>query len=178
MKLSVPPSCGADASPAMSFEQRMDRYCAAHPDAPRDLILASRLLLRTARLLRDHINRSLAQFDLDLNQYLVLSMLAVDEGQPSMPSELSATIDATRTQMTRLVDGLEARSLVRRQASVQDRRSLELTLTPAGRRLLERALPLVHAAYAEVWAPVGENGLTASTRVLNRLHQSLQALQP
>lgn len=95
-----------------------------------------------------------------------------------MPSELSATIDATRTQMTRLVDGLEARSLVRRQASAQDRRSLELTLTPAGRRLLERALPLVHAAYAEVWAPVGENGLTASTRVLNRLHQSLTALQP
>ncbi|KAF7963227.1 MarR family transcriptional regulator [Cupriavidus sp. UYMU48A] len=162
----------------MSFEQRMERFSAAHPDAPRDLILASRLLLRTARLLRDHINRTLAQFDLDLSQYLVLSMLALDEGQPSMPSELSATIDATRTQMTRLIDGLEARGLVRRQASAQDRRSLELTLTANGRRLLERILPLVHAAYAEAWAPVGESGLAASTRVLNRLHESLLALQP
>ncbi len=162
----------------MSFEQRIERFSAAHPDAPRELILASRLLLRTARLLRDHINRTLAPFDLDMSQYLVLSMLAVDEGQPSMPSELGATIDATRTQMTRLLDGLEARALVRRQASAQDRRTQELTLTAAGRRLLERASPLVHAAYAEAWAPVGESGLAASARVLNRLHHSLQALQP
>jgi MarR family transcriptional repressor of emrRAB len=162
----------------MSFEQRIDRFCASHPEAPRDLILASRLLLRTAKLLRDHINHTLASFELDLNQYLLLSMLSVDEQDRSMPSELGTTIDATRTQMTRLLDGLEARGLVRRQASSQDRRSLELTLTPAGRRLFERAAPQIHAAYAEAWAPLGDSGLAGATRALNRLHQTLQSLQP
>ncbi|WP_042880672.1 MarR family winged helix-turn-helix transcriptional regulator [Cupriavidus necator] len=162
----------------MSFEQRIDRFCASHPEAPRDLILASRLLMRTARLLRSHIDQALAPFDLDMSQYLVLSMLAADEHQPSMPSELGATLDATRTQMTRLLDGLETRGLLRRQVSAHDRRSLELTLTPAGRRLLERAAPAVHAAYGQAWAPLGASGLAGATRALTQLHQTLQALQP
>ncbi|WP_434034290.1 MarR family winged helix-turn-helix transcriptional regulator [Cupriavidus sp. a3] len=156
----------------MSFEARIDRYCANHPEAPRDLILASRLLLRA------HIDQALAPFELDMNQYLVMSMLSADEGQPSMASELGTTLDVTRTQMTRLRDGLEARGLLRRQASAQDRRSLELTLTAAGRRLLERAAPVVHAAYGEAWAPVGASGLAGATRALTQLHRTLQALQP
>lgn len=161
----------------MSFEQRIDRFCASHPEAPRDLILASRLLLRTARLLRGHIDQALAPFELDMSQYLLLSMLAADDGQPSMPSELGTTLDATRTQMTRQLDGLEARGLLRRRASASDRRSLELTLTPAGRRLLERAAPAVHAAYGEAWAPLGAGGLAGATRALTQLHQTLEGLQ-
>lgn len=161
----------------MSFEQRIDRFCALHPQAPRDLILASRLLLRSARLLRNHIERALADFELDLGQYLVLSMLATDAGAPNIPSELGIAIDATRTQMTRLVDRLEARGLVRRTASEHDRRSLELSLSPAGQRLLDRAIPVVHAAYASAWAPFGESGLATATRTLGKLHQSLAALE-
>src|SRR5436305_1249982 len=106
----------------MSFERRIDRFCAEYPEAPRDLILASRLLLRSARLLRQHIERALAVHDLDLNQYLVISMLGIDAMEPTMPSELGLTIDATRTQMTRLIDGLETRGLVQRKASQHDRR--------------------------------------------------------
>ncbi|UIF89527.1 MarR family winged helix-turn-helix transcriptional regulator [Cupriavidus sp. UYPR2.512] len=162
----------------MSFEQRIDRFCASHPEAPRDLILASRLLLRTARLLRSHIDHALAPFELDMSQYLLLSMLAADENQPSMPSELGTTLDATRTQMTRLLDGLETRGLLRRRSSASDRRSLELTLTPAGRRLLERAAPAVHAAYGEAWAPLGAGGLAGATRALTQLHQTLEGLRP
>lgn len=161
----------------MSFEGRIDRFCAEHPEAPRDLILASRLLLRSARLLRHHIERALAPHELDLSQYLVISMLAIDAGEPTMPSELGVTIDATRTQMTRLIDGLEARELVQRKPSEHDRRSLELRLTPAAHALLERAAPAVHAAYGEAWAPLGKAGLAGATRDLTRLHENLIALE-
>lgn len=161
----------------MPFEERIDRFCALHPEAPRELIVASRLLLRSARLLRHHIERALADFDLDLGQYLVLTMLSTDAGEPNIPSELGVVIDATRTQMTRLVDRLEARGLVRRQASTQDRRSLELSLSTEGKRVLERAIPAVHAAYATAWAPFGESGLTTATRTLSKLHQTLTTLK-
>jgi len=160
----------------MSFEERIARFCAAFPEAPHDLMLASRLLLRSARLLRHHIERALAPHDLDLGQYLVMSMLVTDDGRPTMPSELGVAIDATRTQMTRLIDGLEARGLVQRKPSEQDRRSLELNLTQAGRALLERAAPAVHAAYGEAWGPLGKEGLAAATRQLGQLHQNLAAL--
>jgi MarR family transcriptional repressor of emrRAB len=93
-----------------------------------------------------------------------------------MPSELGVAIDATRTQMTRLIDGLEARGLVQRKTSTQDRRSLELTLTAEGRALLERAAPAVHAAYGEAWAPLGKDRLADVTRDLAQLHQNLAAL--
>ncbi|MDT6963233.1 MarR family transcriptional regulator [Cupriavidus sp. SZY C1] len=161
----------------MSFERRIDRFCAENPEAPRDLILASRLLLRSARLLRQHIERALAPFELDLHQYLVISMLATDAGEPTMPSELGLTIDATRTQMTRLVDGLEARGLVLRKTAEHDRRSLALTLTPAARALFAQVAPVVHAAYGAAWAPLGDAGLAAATRELAALHQHLAALE-
>jgi len=161
----------------MSFETRIDRICADNPAAPRDLILATRLLMRTARLLREHIDRALVPFDLNMSQYLAMSMLLADEGKPTMPSELGLTLEATRTQVTRLLDGLEARELVRRHASTQDRRSLELSLTPAGRRLLARAGPVVHAAYGEAWTGVDNQGLANVTRALGQLHQTLGTLQ-
>ncbi|MWL90677.1 MULTISPECIES: MarR family winged helix-turn-helix transcriptional regulator [unclassified Cupriavidus] len=161
----------------MSFERRIDRFCADNPDAPRDLILASRLLLRSARLMRQHIERALAPYDLDLNQYLVISMLAIDASEPTMPSELGMSIDATRTQMTRLVDGLETRGLVRRKPAAHDRRSLELSLTPAARALLKRAVPVVHAAYAEAWGPLGKTELATTIRGLTTLHSHLAELE-
>ncbi|MNK89833.1 Transcriptional repressor MprA [compost metagenome] len=160
----------------MPFEQRIARFCAEYPDAPHDLMLASRLLLRSARLLRHHIERALAPHALDMGQYLVMSLLLADGGQPTMPSELGVAIDATRTQMTRLIDGLEARGLVQRKTSTQDRRSLELTLTAEGRALLDRAAPAVHAAYGEAWAPLGKDRLADVTRDLAQLHQNLAAL--
>jgi MarR family transcriptional repressor of emrRAB len=162
----------------MSFEERIDRICAAHPEAPRDLILASRLLMRSARLLRHHIDAALVPFDLNMSQYLVLSMLSTEDAPPPMPSELSATIDATRTQMTRLLDALEGRGLLRRDTVAHDRRSLALSLTPAGHALLERAQPAVHAAYGTAWAPVGAAGLASAAGALDTLHQSLSRAYP
>ncbi|MCJ0762005.1 MarR family winged helix-turn-helix transcriptional regulator [Variovorax terrae] len=162
----------------MTFEERIDRFCAHHPQAPRDFILGSRLLLRTARLLRQHAQRALAPLALDLEQYLVLSMLATDREKLSMPSELGTVLDATRTQMTRLLDGLESRDLVRRHASAHDRRSLELELTAAGQRLLKRAAPLVHEAYTQAWTALEPAAFASTSRSLAQVHARLQELQP
>ncbi len=162
----------------MSFEARIDRFCQVHPEAPRNDILATRLLFHTTRLLRAHINRALAPFDLDMSQYLVMSMLSTDETKPSSPSELSTAMDATRTQMTRFVDSLHARGLVKRHASEQDRRSLTLTLTPSGHRLLQRAIPDVHTAYSQAWLALDKAQQTATTQNLNHLHERLLRLEP
>jgi len=161
----------------MSFESRIDRFCETHPGAPREDILATRLLFRTARLLRGHIDQALAPFSLNMSQYLVLSMLAADAGEPSSPSEVGNTLDATRTQMTRLLDALQAQGLVRRRASVHDRRSLELELTAAGRRVVDKVAPVVHAAYAQAWSAVGPRDRAITTASLQRLHGGLEAGQ-
>lgn len=161
-----------------TFEERIDRFCRLHPEAPREFILGSRLLLRTARLLRQRAAQALAPLALDLEQYLLLSMLATDRERQSMPSELGSVLDATRTQITRLLDSLEKRDLVRRHASAQDRRSLALELTPAGQALLDRAAPLVHAAYTEAWSALAPMDFASTVRHLGQVHQRLQEAQP
>lgn len=156
-----------------SFESRIDRFCALHPQAPREAILASRLLARVARALEERINEALAPFTLDRRQYLALAMLAADEKTPTIPSELGTTLDATRVQITRLLDDLVARGLVARQPSSQDRRSLELTLTAAGRKLLARAAPQVHAAYQACWSALAADEQTDTVAALRKLYEAL-----
>ena len=160
-----------------SFESRIDRFCQAHPEAPREDILATRLLFRTTQLLRAHIDRALAPYSLNMSQYLVLSLLSTDRSDPSSPSELSHTLDATRTQMTRFLDSLQSRGLVRRIASEQDRRSLELELTSTGRDLLRQAVPAVHRAYRQAWSVLAGGERDQASRNLQRLYANLQQLE-
>lgn len=161
----------------MSFESRINRFCQARPGAPRDDILATRLLFRTARLLREHIDQALAPFSLNMSQYLVLSMLAADDGEPSSPSEVGNTLDATRTQMTRMLDALQAQGLIRRRTSTHDRRSLELELTAAGRQMVDDAAPAVHNVYAQAWSAIAPRERDATTSSLQRLHSRLESGQ-
>jgi len=60
--------------------------------------------------------------------------------------EIADALGADRSTMVRLVDQLERRDLVRREAHPGDRRTVVPTLTEAGRELLERATPLVEAS--------------------------------
>lgn len=156
--------------PDLSFVARIDRFCQRHPGAPREAILASRLLFHTARALRRAIGEALAPFDLSMEQYLVLSLLSTDEDVPSSPSALCEALDATRTQMTRLLDPLEARGLLGRRPRGEDRRSLELSLSAAGRRVLDEASRAVHAVYGRVWGVLAPGESDAVVQGLRRLH--------
>ena len=62
-------------------------------------------------------------------------------------------------------------------ASQQDRRSLELELTPAGRELLRKAVPAVHRAYWQAWSALGGGERDQASRHLQRLYAHLQQLE-
>ncbi|KAF0812973.1 Transcriptional repressor MprA [Andreprevotia sp. IGB-42] len=157
----------------MELETRLDRYLQDYPQAPREVILASRLLFRAAHLLEAHIDAALQPLGLVMRQYLALVIIKADAGTPIKPSALSVSLDATRTQVTRLLDGLEQAGWVQRQHSQADRRSLDLLLTDAGAQLLLQATPAVHAAYAQAWQVVSAEGLRPMIGGLARLNSSL-----
>jgi DNA-binding MarR family transcriptional regulator len=78
--------------------------------------------------------------------YCVLAVIGANPGVRT--SALGDTLLIRRSNMTKLVDALERRGLVRRQPSQLDRRSVELSLTAAGHRLVETIKPDV-LAYEE-----------------------------
>lgn len=65
--------------------------------------------------------------------------------------ELADAVVISRSNLTRLVDRLEAERLVARERCLDDRRSAFAVLTPAGRRLRRRMWPVYAAAIEELF---------------------------
>jgi DNA-binding MarR family transcriptional regulator len=98
-----------------------------------DQELASRLrhaIARSARRLRQEAGT-------DLSPSLTAALATVDRHGPLTPSELAARERVQRPTITRVVCRLEEGGLVARAADPTDRRSALITVTPAGRALLE-----------------------------------------
>ena len=74
-----------------------------------------------------------AEFDLSPVQCHVLRL--IEPGQPVPMGRIAETLACDASNVTGLVDRLEARGLVRRQPSEEDRRVKALDLTPTGARL-------------------------------------------
>src|SRR5215813_14385452 len=71
-----------------------------------------------------------AEFDLSPAQCHVLHL--IEPGRPIPMGRLAETLSCDASNVTGLVDRLEARGLVCRHPSVEDRRLKVLDLTPAG----------------------------------------------
>ena len=93
-------------------------------------------LVRTADMLRRALTRIGQPHGLTLQQYNVLRILrgARDEGLPTL--EIAARMIEQAPGVTRLLDRLQAKGLVRRQRSAEDRREIRCWIEPAGLRLL------------------------------------------
>ena len=107
-------------------------------------------LLHAAETQRARLERALEAVGLSHPKYEVLSHL-VRAGGPLPLSELAARLSCVRSNVTQLVDRLEAEGLVRRVYDPRDRRSVLAELTDAGaarQREGAGAVSRVHAAFA------------------------------
>src|SRR5580765_7602749 len=103
---------------------------------PRKAIPGLVARLRMAWL--DELDARLAQLDLRAADYLVLVTLAT--GDVETASSICSVLAHDPGAMTRKIDALEKRGLVRRIRSASDRRAIKLELTPEGRKLYPRIL--------------------------------------
>jgi DNA-binding MarR family transcriptional regulator len=83
----------------------------------------------------------IAASELDLHPAQAGALLQLSSPLPM--NELAALLACDNSNVTGLIDRLEARALVSRQPSSEDRRVKHVVLTPAGRRLRERLLDRV-----------------------------------
>ena len=95
-------------------------------------------LLRTADVVRRFLGKVLEPFDVTPQQYNVLRILrgAGCQGLPTL--SIGERMLEEAPGVTRLIDRLEAKGLVHRERSPQDRRQVLCWLTPEGKALVER----------------------------------------
>jgi len=108
------------------------------PVSPLGVVVRIQLL---AKLLQQRTTRALKRHGLKHWEYDVLSMLR-RQGEPfELPSTdiADSALLSTGATTTR-IDGLERRGLVSRRRSSEDRRSILVRLTPAGRDIVDAAI--------------------------------------
>jgi len=82
---------------------------------------------------------------------------------------LATAIGFDKSTIGGVIDRLEARGLIRREASLTDKRLRLLRVTPKGKTLLAKVAPLVANAQARMLAPLPERERAQFMRMLRRL---------
>lgn len=95
-------------------------------------------LWRTYDRLRELDERVFTAHGLSAQQYNALRVLRAAAPQPLATSALGARLVSRAPDMTRMLDKLEEQGLVRRQRSAENRRLVEVWITPAGRTAVDR----------------------------------------
>jgi DNA-binding MarR family transcriptional regulator len=132
-------------------------------------------LVRTADLLRRALTHIVEPRGLTLQQYNVLRILrgAGAEGLPTL--EIAGRMIEQAPGVTRLLDRLQAKGLVRRQRSAEDRRQIRCWITPAGLELLERLEAAMQEGGRAFMAPLAATDLATFIRLLDALRAGTSA---
>jgi len=88
-------------------------------------------LVRVARAVEDRWEEALARVELSGPKFGALTVL-MQAGEPLSLGELAARLTCVRSNITQLVDRLEADGLVRRVEDPTDRRGKRAAVTPLG----------------------------------------------
>jgi DNA-binding MarR family transcriptional regulator len=122
----------------------------------------------TLHLLEGRLEAALEPLGLSLAKFGVLSTLVASK-EPLPLRLLAEQCACVRSNITQLVDRLEADKLVRRADDPKDRRSILAELTSEGRSRHASAQRALEAAETEVFAPLPERQRKSLVELLRSL---------
>ena len=115
-------------------------------------------LIHAAHVVEERFEEALAGADLSAPKFAALSAL-VQAGGPLSLSELAEKLTCVRSNITQLVDRLEADGLVKRTDDPDDRRAIRAEVTPLGRKRQAAGAELMNKVHEEL-----RNQLSAEDR--------------
>jgi DNA-binding MarR family transcriptional regulator len=137
------------------------------------------LIQRTARLLRVLFLRLVQEqggVDVTPEMWTVMTRLMARDGQ--YQSELAAATYRDRPNMSRILAGMEGRSLVSRRPDAEDRRKTRIYLTPRAREIVASTAPLAMRTRDRLYEGLKKKELKALRRALRIIEaNTLSALQ-
>ena len=95
-------------------------------------------IIKTSCILNDKLSAALKPFEISIQQFNVLRILRGQKGLPANLSTVHEKMVHKMSNTTRLIDKLINKTLVKRNACKQNRRKIELFITPSGLKLLNQ----------------------------------------
>jgi MarR family 2-MHQ and catechol resistance regulon transcriptional repressor len=132
-----------------------------------DALAAYIKLLRAGRSVLAHVEPLFATAGLTPTQFGVLE--AILHKGPLSQRELGRKVLTSPGNMTDVIDKLEARRLVRRIRQQQDRRTVQVELTSAGRKLIEPLFARHAADIASVMSVLSKDEMRKLDALLRKL---------
>lgn len=142
------------------------------PDARYSIeVAAPYLMSRIVNRLNQRLVAALKTLGLTFRHWRVLAFLAAAERRTI--AELAQYTVTPHSTLSRFLDRMERAGLVRRAESAHDLRAIELRLTPRGRALYERILPLALEINAQLLAGFSAAERAQLERLLARMRDNL-----
>ena len=126
-----------------------------------------RLINRVRVELIDAMDRELARFDISAPQLIVLASVANREADSA--SSLCRNISYDPGAMTRMIDRLEQKGLIRRVPNPEDRRATNLELTTAGKALFPQLLEAKETVQKQFLRGFSTEDIATLEGLLNRI---------
>lgn len=146
---------------------------AAPTGAPPPAVLGGGALLnQVGRELTTVLDRAFASLGLTTQQ---AALLLHASREPTSPSRLLQVLGTDSAGMTRLLDRLETKGLLRRQRHAGDRRSIVIELTAAGRDLVPHLPPVFGRVTNQLFAGFTPDEIATCAAMLHRMLANLTA---
>ncbi len=149
-----------------------EQWLARGLDADVNAMQIAARTLRFSKALETRIGNLHSQFNLKQGEFDVLAALKRVDGKALTPSELYQSMLLSSGAMTSRLDRLENKGLISRTHCSHDRRSIKVSLTPAGKKLIEQVAPAHFDLLAFLLNGMSENDKTQLAHLLKGcLHQ-------
>lgn len=129
-------------------------------------------LLRTTDLVRRRLTSVVEEEDLTLQQYNVLRILRGSQGRPLCALEIRDRLIEQTPGVSRLLDRLLEKGLIRRDRSSTDRRLLECFISGKGLDVLARLDSRVNEADAQVLDALSAVEIKTLNKLLSKIRRS------
>jgi DNA-binding MarR family transcriptional regulator len=150
------------------------QWAAQRPDLDVSPMAIIGRLKRFSLIVEGELKRTFAAHDLDRSSFDVLATLRRSPEPHSLtPAELMESAMVTSGAITQRLDRLEKRGLVVRRPSELDGRSVRVTLTEAGRALVDETLPDHLATENRLLAALDQDERAAFADTLRKVLESL-----
>ncbi len=125
-------------------------------------------LLQSYNAMSESLQRRFDKYDVTVAQWPVLYSLYKDS--INTPAELAEHLSLNRSAITRLLDRLEKKKLLKRIASNQDKRSVKVKLTKQGLEIMPQLAQISRETNNQFLADLSKKEIQQFDEILKKIH--------
>lgn len=111
------------------------------------------------------------KFPVTKDQWVILKRIADEDG--SNQKEIAESTFKDPASLTRILDLLEKKGLVKRESSLNDRRTFIIRLTVDGKRLVDKMIPVVQEIRKRALKGISKSEEEIAKKVMGKIYNNI-----